>query len=61
VAAPVQRGGQLVHLFSCQGIGDGIWKALIAVFYLGTGLYLRINPGLGIAALILTVGRRERT
>ena len=48
-------GGQLVHVFSCQGIGDGIWKALIAVFYLGTGFYLRLNPGLGIATLTLAL------
>ena len=48
-------GGQLVHVFSCPGIGDGSWKALIAVFHLGTGFSsasildsaCRAHPGAG--------------
>ena len=33
----------------------GSGKPSIAVFYLGTGFYLRLNPGLGIAALTLAL------
>lgn len=46
---------QFVHLFRCRGIGQGIWKALIAIAYLATGVYLRLNLGFGIAALTLVL------
>jgi len=46
---------QFVHVFRCKGVGRGIWKALIAVIYFATGLYLRFNLGLGISALTLAL------
>jgi uncharacterized membrane protein HdeD (DUF308 family) len=46
---------QSVHAARCKGIGDGLWKGLIAVIYFLTGLYFRVNLGLGIAALTLAL------
>lgn len=46
---------QFVHAFSCKGIGPGLWKALIAIVYFLTGLYLLVNPVLGAAALTLVL------
>ena len=46
---------QFVHVFRCQGIGDGIWKALIAIIYFVTGLYLRFNLRVRQAALTLVL------
>ena len=46
---------QFVHAFRSEGVGPGIWKALIAIIYFVTGLYLRFNLGLGIAALTLAL------
>jgi len=46
---------QFVQVFRCQGIGDGIWKALIAIIYFVTGLYLRFNLRVGLAALTLVL------
>jgi len=43
---------QFVH-FRCKGIGAAIWKTLIAAAYFGTGLYLRLNTTVGVAALTL--------
>lgn len=42
---------QFIHVFRCKGIGDGIWKALIALLFLVTGFYLRLNLGVGIVTL----------
>src|SRR5215475_549517 len=44
---------QLIHAFRCKGVGSAIWKTLIAVVYFGTGLYLRFNLRIGLAALTL--------
>jgi len=46
---------QFVHLFRCRGIGHGIWKGLIALAYLAMGVYLRMHPGFGVAALTLAL------
>ena len=46
---------QLVHLYRCKGVGDTTWKALIAILYLGTGIYFRLNLDLGLAALTLAL------
>jgi len=46
---------QFVHVFGCRGIGHATWKALVAVIYFGTGLYLRLNLRLGITALTLVL------
>lgn len=42
---------QFIHVFRCKGIGDGIWKALIALLYLVTGFYLRLNLRVGVVTL----------
>jgi len=44
---------QFIHVFQCKGVGSAIWKTLIAVVYFLTGLYLRFNLGIGVAALTL--------
>ena len=46
---------QFIHVFQCKGIGDGIWKALIALLYLATGIYLRFNLGVGVVTLTLAL------
>ena len=46
---------QFFHAFRCQGIGHGIWRALIALIYLATGLYLRVNRGLAVSTLALVL------
>lgn len=46
---------QFIHVFRCKGIGDGIWKALIALLFLATGFYLRFNLGVGIVTLTLAL------
>jgi len=46
---------QFVHAFRCAGIGHTLWKAAVAIIYFVTGLYFRLNPGLGIAALTLAL------
>jgi|SRR5579884_2531022 len=46
---------QFVHAFRCVGIGDTLWKIAVAVFYCLAGAYLRLNPGIGIAALTLAL------
>lgn len=46
---------QFIHVFRCKGIGDGIWKALIALLYLATGLYLRFNLGVGVVTITLAL------
>ena len=46
---------QFVHLFRCRDVGHGIWKGLIAIAYLAIGVYLRVHPGFGVAALTLAL------
>ena len=46
---------QFIHVFRCRGIGDGLWKALIALIYFGMGLYFRMNLGIGLAALTMAL------
>ncbi len=44
---------QFIHAFRCKGVGSAIWKTLIALVYVGMGVYLRFNLGIGVAALTL--------
>jgi uncharacterized membrane protein HdeD (DUF308 family) len=46
---------QFVHALRCAGIGHTLWKVAVAIIYFVTGLYFRLNPGLGIAALTLAL------
>ena len=44
---------QFVHAFRAKGIGDTMWKIVVAALYFVTGFYMRANPGMGMAALTL--------
>ena len=46
---------QFIHVFRCRGIGQAIWKAVIALLYLVTGVYLRLNPGVGLVTLTVVL------
>ena len=46
---------QFIHVFRCKGIGNALWKALIAILYLVVGIALRMNPGLGVVTLTLVL------
>jgi len=44
---------QLVHTVRAQGVGNVLWKFVVAVLYLVVGAYLLFHPLLGAAALTL--------
>ncbi len=44
-----------VHAFRCEGIGNKIWRLLVALIYVGMGIYLRVNLQIGLAALTLAM------
>jgi uncharacterized membrane protein HdeD (DUF308 family) len=44
---------QLVHAFQAESAGRTTWKILIAILYLGVGIYLFANPLVGLAGLTL--------
>lgn len=46
---------QFIHVFRCKGIGNALWKALIALLYLVVGISLRMNPDLGVVTLTLVL------
>jgi uncharacterized membrane protein HdeD (DUF308 family) len=46
---------QIIHAFRSSGVGHIIWKIVIALIYFCTGLFLRMNPGIGIASLTFAV------
>ena len=46
---------QLLHAFQSKGIGNILWKLLIALFYLGVGIYFLTHPLLGMATLTLAM------
>lgn len=46
---------QFVHALRCVGVGHTLWKAAVAIIYFVTGLYFRLNLGLGVAALTLAL------
>jgi uncharacterized membrane protein HdeD (DUF308 family) len=46
---------QLLHAFQSKGIGHIVWKLLIALLYLGVGIYFLTHPLLGIATLTLAI------
>ena len=46
---------QFIHVFRCKGIGNAIWKAVIALLYLVTGVYLRLNLGVGLVTLTVVL------
>ncbi len=46
---------QVIHAFRSSGVGHIIWKIIVALIYFGTGLFLRMNPGIGIASLTFAI------
>ncbi len=46
---------QFVHAFGSKGVGMTIWKILVALAYFVTGLFLRVEVGIGVAALTLAM------
>jgi uncharacterized membrane protein HdeD (DUF308 family) len=44
---------QLVHAFQAESAGRTTWKILVAILYLGVGIYLFANPLVGLAGLTL--------
>ncbi len=42
---------QFIHAFKSRGVGMTIWKIVVALAYFLTGLLLRMNLGIGLAAL----------
>jgi len=48
-------GFQFVHAFRSQGVGQMLWKLLVAVLYVVFGVYLLTHPLLGVAAFTLAL------
>ena len=46
---------QFLHAFQSKGVGSIIWKVLVALLYLGVGIYFLIHPLLGMATLTLAL------
>jgi uncharacterized membrane protein HdeD (DUF308 family) len=42
---------QFIHAFKSKGVGMTIWKIVVAIAYFLTGLFLRFDLGIGLAAL----------
>ena len=42
---------QFIHAFQSRGVGMTIWKIVVALAYLLTGVFLRMNLGIGLATL----------
>jgi uncharacterized membrane protein HdeD (DUF308 family) len=42
---------QFIHAFKSKGVGMTIWKIVVALAYFLTGLFLRFELGIGLAAL----------
>jgi uncharacterized membrane protein HdeD (DUF308 family) len=47
---------QFIHAFQSTGIGNTVWKLLVAGFYVVAGGYLLTHPALGAAGLTLVLG-----
>ena len=46
---------QFIHAFQSKGVGSTIWKILVALAYFITGLFLRMELRIGLAALTLAL------
>ena len=46
---------QFLHAFKTKGIGSIVWKLLVALLYLGVGVYFLVHPLLGMATLTLAL------
>jgi uncharacterized membrane protein HdeD (DUF308 family) len=47
---------QVLHAFQSKGIARVVWKSVVALLYLGVGIYLLAHPLLGVASLTLAIG-----
>ena len=41
------------YAFKSEGVGRIVWKVLVAILYVGGGIYLLLNPLVGMAGLTL--------
>lgn len=48
-------GFQLIHSFRSKGVGHVVWKVLVALIYLVTGIYFLMHPFLAVALVTLAV------
>ena len=48
-------GFQFIHAFQSKGAGSILWKVLVAILYLIAGIYLLMNPLLGVAGFTLVL------
>jgi len=46
---------QLFHAFRSQGVGRVVWKILVAVLYVGVGIWLLMHTLVGLAGLALVM------
>lgn len=44
---------QLFYAFKSEGVGRIVWKVLVALLYVAGGIYLLLNPLVGLAGLTL--------
>jgi uncharacterized membrane protein HdeD (DUF308 family) len=44
---------QFIDAFKSEGVGRILWRALVALLYVGGGVYLLLNPLVGMAGLTL--------
>jgi len=44
---------QFIDAFKSEGVGRILWRALVALLYVGGGVYLLMNPLVGMAGLTL--------
>lgn len=44
---------QLFYAFKSEGVGRILWKVLVALLYVGGGIYLLLNPLVGMVGLTL--------
>ncbi len=45
----------LIFAFHARGVGSILWQILLGVLYLAAGIYLLINPVLGVVSLTLVL------
>jgi uncharacterized membrane protein HdeD (DUF308 family) len=48
-------GVHVILAFQAHGAGSVIWKLLVGLAYIGFGVYLILQPGIGVAALTLVL------
>ena len=46
---------QLFYAFKSEGVGRILWKVLVALLYVGGGIYLLLNPLVGMVGLTLVL------